>query len=168
MTPAMAVQKELMEGVQDETSFTGPYTEEQKVLKNHKKALIMLLGTAAQQAMSGSLDLKTEQEIVMNMADMITEIYKEESVLARCIKIDTHYPALDKKLYEALLKTVFHDGNNKIYTLSLDLLGSFIPASMQGAYLSGIRKYTKYTLQNVKENRRAIANAVIERQGYCF
>ena len=48
------------------------------------------------------------------------------------------------------------------------LLGSFIPASMQGAYLSGIRKYTKYSLQNVKVNRRVIADAVIERQGYCF
>lgn len=168
MTPAMAVQKELMEGVQDETIFSGPYPEEQKALKNHKKALIMLLGTAAQQAMSGSLDLKTEQEIVMNLADMIMEIYQEESVLLRCMKIEQHYPAMDKKLYEALIKTVFHDANNKMYTLSLDLLGSFIPASMQGAYLSCIRKYTKYSLQNVKVNRRVIADAVIERQGYCF
>lgn len=168
MTPAMAVQKELMEGGQDDTTPTGPYAEELKVLQNHKKALIMLLGTAAQQAMSGSLDLKTEQEIVMNLADMIMEIYQEESLLLRCMKIDNHHPELDKKLYEALVKTVFHDANTKIYTLSLDLLGSFIPASMQGAYLSGIRKYTKYTLQNVKENRRTIANAVIDKQGYCF
>ena len=168
MTPAMAVQKELMEVVREETTFTGPYAEEQKVVKNHKKALIMLLGTAAQQAMSGSLDLKSEQEIVMNLADIIMEIYQEESVLLRCMKINKHHPSSDTSLYDALIKTVFHDANTRIYTLSLDLSGSFIPAPMQGAYLSGIRKYTKYTLQNVKENRRIIAGAVIERQGYCF
>lgn len=168
MTPAMAIQKELMEGVADETIFTGHFAEEQKALKAYKKALIMLLGTAAQQAMSGTLDLKTEQEIVMNLSDLIMTIFNAESVLLRCQKIADKPSVYQPELHHALVKTVFHDANNKVYTLSLDLTGSFIPESMQGAFISGIRKYTKYPLQNIVKHRRTIASAVIEKKGYCF
>lgn len=168
MTPAMAVQKELMEGANDETVFTGHFIEEQKALKGYKKALIMLLGTAAQQAMSGTLDLKTEQEIVMNLADLIMTIYNAESVLLRCQKIADKPSVYQPELHKALVKTVFHQANQSVYTLSLDLTGSFIPESMQGAYISGIRKYTKYPIQNIVKHRRTIASAVIDKKGYCF
>ncbi|MBK6564871.1 MAG: acyl-CoA dehydrogenase family protein [Saprospiraceae bacterium] len=168
MTPAMAVQKELMEGVTGDIQFSGPYPEEQKALSSYKKVLIMLLGTAAQKAMSGGLDLKTEQEIVLDLSELIIEIYNTESALLRCMKRSEMSERFDLDLDKSLIRTIFHDANNKIYTTCLTLTGNFIDDSLKAGYISGIRKFTKYPLQNTKENRRKIANAVIDKKGYCF
>ena len=121
----------------------------------------MLLGTAAQQAMSGQLNLKTEQEILMNLADIITEIFNAESTLMRVMKIAASYPDKDIDLYNAILRTHLHDATSRVTKQATDAIASFVAPEMQGAFISGLRKFTKYPLQNVKENRRKIAGVLI-------
>lgn len=161
MTPGMAVQNELMNGVAPAEVFTGEYAAEQQAVANFKKVLIMLLGSAAQQAMGGQLNLKTEQEILMNLADIITEIFNAEGALMRVMKIAESYPDKDISLYNAILRTHLHDATNRITKQATDAIASFIAPEMQGAFISGLRKFTKYPLQNVKENRRKIAGVLI-------
>lgn len=161
MTPGMAVQNELMNGVASGEVFTGNYAAEQTVVANFKKILIMLLGSAAQQAMGGQLNLKTEQEILMNLADIITEIFNAESTLMRVMKIAENYPDKDINVYHAILLTHLHDATNRITKQATDAIASFIAPEMQSAFISGLRKFTKYPLQNVKENRRKIAGVMI-------
>lgn len=161
MTPGMAVQNELMNGVAPAEVFTGEYASEQQAVANFKKVLIMLLGSAAQQAMGGQLNLKTEQEILLNLADIITEIFIAESTLMRVMKIDENYPDKDINLYHAILRTHLHDATSRITKQATDAIASFIAPEMQGAFISGLRKFTKYPLQNVKENRRKIAGVLI-------
>jgi alkylation response protein AidB-like acyl-CoA dehydrogenase len=161
MTPGMAVQNELMNGVAASEVFTGDYATEQQAVANFKKVLIMLLGTAAQQAMSGQLNLKTEQEILMNLADIIIEIFNAESTLMRVMKIAESYPDKDINLYNAILSTHLHDATSRVTKQATDAIASFVAPEMQGAFISGLRKFTKYPLQNVKENRRKIAGVVI-------
>lgn len=168
MTPAMAVQKELMEGVAPLTSYSGTYATELKAVGDFKKCLIMILGTAAQQAMSGSLNLKTEQELLMNLADIVIDVFLAESTLLRVMKMEESYPEKDIEVYNAILRTAMHDLSGRIYKNSIDAISSFVDPGMQGGYLSGIRKYTKYPLQNIKENRRLIARKMIEKQAYSF
>lgn len=161
MTPGMAVQNELMNGVAASDVFTGDYATEQQAVANFKKVLIMLLGTAAQQAMSGQLNLKTEQEILMNLADIIIEIFNAESTLMRVMKIAESYPDKDINLYNAILRTHLHDATSRVTKQATDAIASFVVPEMQGAFISGLRKFTKYPLQNVKENRRKIAGVLI-------
>lgn len=161
MTPGMAVQNELMNGVAPAEVFTGDYAVEQQAVANFKKVLIMLLGSAAQQAMGGQLNLKTEQEILMNLADIITEIFNAESTLMRVMKIAESYPEKDVNLYNAILRTHLHDATNRVTKQATDAIASFIAPEMQSAFISGLRKFTKYPLQNVKENRRKIAGVLI-------
>lgn len=161
MTPGMAVQNELMNGVASSEVFVGDYAMEQQAVANFKKVLIMLLGTAAQQAMSGQLNLKTEQEILMNLADIITEIFNAESTLMRVMKIAASYPDKDIDLYNAILSTHLHDATSRVTKQATDAIASFVAPEMQGAFISGLRKFTKYPLQNVKENRRKIAGVLI-------
>ena len=161
MTPGMAVQNELMNGVASSEVFVGDYAMEQQAVANFKKVLIMLLGTAAQQAMSGQLNLKTEQEILMNLADIITEIFNAESTLMRVMKIAASYPDKDIDLYNAILRTHLHDATSRVTKQATDAIASFVAPEMQGAFISGLRKFTKYPLQNVKENRRKIAGVLI-------
>ncbi|HMR86498.1 MAG TPA: acyl-CoA dehydrogenase family protein [Saprospiraceae bacterium] len=161
MTPGMAVQNELMNGTSPSEVFVGNYAIEQQAVANFKKVLIMLLGTAAQQAMSGQLNLKTEQEILMNLADIITEIFNAESTLMRVMKIAASYPDKDIDLYNAILRTHLHDATSRVTKQATDAIASFVVPEMQGAFISGLRKFTKYPLQNVKENRRKIASVLI-------
>lgn len=168
MTPGMAVQQELMGGVPMNDPYTGDYALEQTTVRNFKKVLIMLLGTAAQQAMGGKLDLKTEQELLMNLADIIITIFDAESLLMRVMKIADRYPDKDIKVYNAMLHTVLHDATHSVTKNAADAIGNFIQPELQPAFVSGLRKYTKYPIQNVKESRRLIADALIKANEYCF
>ncbi|MBK9255268.1 MAG: acyl-CoA dehydrogenase family protein [Saprospiraceae bacterium] len=167
MTPALAVQSELMNGTTADVA-TGPFADEQNAVAGFKKVLIMLLGTAAQQAMSGSLDLKTEQEILMNLADIIIDIFNAESTLLRVQKIAENYPDKNIAIYTDILKTYIHDSNARVNKNAMDAIASFVDAGMQAGYVSGVRKFTKYPLQNVKQMRRNIAEVVIKANEYAF
>lgn len=167
MTTGMAVQKELMEGTVGQNDESGPYSEEIKAVSHMKKALIMILGTAAQTAMSGKLDLKEEQEVLMNMSDIIMDIFNAEGLLMRVRKLSRMETHKDKMpVYNAILTTYLHDAVARTVKNGTDAIASFVDPSMQPLLISGLRKYTKYPLQNIKENRRLIAQSLIEAGGY--
>ncbi len=168
MTPGMKVQDELMNGAAQDTIYTGEYAAEQAAVNNFKKVLIMLLGSAAQQAIGGKLDLKAEQEILINLADIIIEIFNAESTLIRVQKIAENHSDKNIVLYNAILQTLIHDTTGRVTKQATDAIASFIAPEMQAAFISGLRKFTKYPLQNVKENRRTIAGALIKAGEYCF
>lgn len=168
MTPGMAVQNELMNGVAPNETFSGKYATEQQTLSNFKKVLIMLLGTAAQEAMSGKIDLKEEQEILMNLSDVIIEIFNVEGVLMRVMKITEQYNSKPVEVYDAILKTLIHDSAARILKTGTDIVASFVAEALQPAFISGLRKFTKYPLQNIKENRRRIAAYMIAEKNYPF
>jgi alkylation response protein AidB-like acyl-CoA dehydrogenase len=165
MTPGMAVQNELINGAA-QPEITGSYSAEQQAVLNFKKVLMMLLGTAAQQAMGGKLDLKTEQEILINLSDIIIEIFNAESTLMRIRKIAEYYPDKDMIVYDAIIKTYLHDASGRVTKHATDAIASFIDPDMQAAYISGLRKLTRYPLQNVKQNRRLIAESLISSGEY--
>src|SRR5688572_7635207 len=73
MNPAMAVQKELM-AIPDFNTMDeeGLFVKEKKVLQNLKKAGLMVAGAAVQKFMT---KLSEEQEILMDLADMLIEVY---------------------------------------------------------------------------------------------
>src|SRR5690606_12701719 len=85
MTPAMAVANELtsipdFSSQEDDSAFG----KEKKVLKNLKKAGLMIAGAAVQKLMD---KLKDEQEILMHLADMLIEGYAAESAILRAEKL---------------------------------------------------------------------------------
>jgi alkylation response protein AidB-like acyl-CoA dehydrogenase len=160
MTPGMAIQNELMNGVSDEKEINGDFAEESRLVHNHKKLLIMLLGTAAQQSMGGSLDLKTEQEILMNLADIIIDIFSIESSLLR-VQAVMQKNSENQAYYNAIIKTMCYESNARVAKNAQDAIASFIDPTMQPAFIAGMRKYTKYPLQNIKELRRQIAARIL-------
>lgn len=168
MTPGMAVQNELMNGITPDHKYEGNYAIEQQTVDNFKKALIMILGTAAQEAMSGKLDLKEEQEILMDLSDVIIEIFNAEGALMRVMKIAENHKQKPIEVYDAILRTYIHDTATKILKHGTDAIASFVVPEMQPAFISGLRKFTKYPLQNVKENRRKIADYMIESKALPF
>ena len=169
VSPALAVQSELQNQTTDPTQFEEPFELEKHTVHNFKKVLLMLLGSSAKLAMEGKLDLKKEQELLMNMADIVIEIFSAESALLRILKIqDTSAYTNNKEVYKKLIQTVVYESAHKIYKNALDAIAGFVNPENQEDYIVGFRKFTKYPLQNTKENRRAIAQMMIEKGEYAF
>src|SRR5215510_5295383 len=84
MGPATEVQKELMSipdfSSEEETTFS----REIKLIANLKKAILLTAGAAVQKLM---MKIDSEQEVLMNIADMAIETFNAESALLRVMKL---------------------------------------------------------------------------------
>jgi alkylation response protein AidB-like acyl-CoA dehydrogenase len=162
MTPGMAIQKELM-GVPDFSSDEeGQFASEEKALKNAKKAFLLVAGGAVQKLMA---KMKDEQEIIMNAADMLIDIYVMESVLLRVKKIFEKGEKADQ-VHVDILKVYFNDAMNRINIAGKDALQSFAEGDELRIMMMGLKRFTKYEPVNVKEARRRIAEKVLSAGKY--
>lgn len=164
MSAAMAVQKELM-GVPDfgAGEDEGFLTNELKAVRNIKKAILLVAGAAVQKL---ATKLKHEQEILMNISDMIIDLYAaESSVLRLQKKIDTvGEEAADIEIL--IVKTFISDAVERVNINGKHALQSFAEGDELKMMLMGLKRYTKLDPFNTKNARRAIAAKVSEDQGY--
>ncbi len=165
--PAWAVQKELasMPGFDKPE---GAYAEEKKALKDFKKAILMVAGAAAKMQMDGSLNLKEEQEILTNVADMMIDSFVAESMLLRVEKISELDAKYDQDVYDAMLKVTFMNATSTINKNATEALVSFAEGDLLKTMLMGLKRFMKYPPSNVKVLRRKIADTVIAANEYPF
>ncbi len=166
--PAWEVQKELS-SMPSFDSPEGTYGQERKALKDFKKIILMTAGAAVKMQMDGQLNIKEEQEIVMNVADMMIDTFAAESLLLRVEKLNG---LTDKKqpqeIYDAMLRVFFNDATARMHKSATDALASFAEGDLLKTFLMGVKRFTKYPPVNVKDARRKIADALIEANDYCF
>ena len=155
-TPALKIQQDLLSGSKSDDLDKSP---EQQAVENFKKVGLMLIGSVAQLAMKGKINMKQEQEILMNLANILTDTYLAESTYLRTTK----HPSTTK---EAMTKVFLRGANDRIYQQALEAVGSFVLPEKQAGYVSAIRKFCSYPLVNVKELKREIAGEVIKSAGY--
>ncbi len=167
VTPAWAVQKELT-SMPSMTRPEGAYAEEQQAVQDFKKIILMTAGAAAKMQMDGKLNLKEEQEIVMNVADILIDTFIAESLLLRVEKLQGLNKKQDQSLYDAILRTYLHDATARITKNATDALASFAEGDLLRTFLMGVKRFTKYPPVNVKETRRQIAKVLIDANEYAF
>jgi alkylation response protein AidB-like acyl-CoA dehydrogenase len=163
MGPAMEVSKELMSipdfGSDDETAFA----KEKKLIANLKKAILMTSGAAVQKLM---MKIDTEQEILMNIADMAIQTYNAESVLLRVMKL------VDKKGEAAcgdqidIMRTYLYDAADKVNKFGKDAINGFADGDEHRMILLGLKRFTKADPFNSKNARRRIADKLIAESRY--
>ena len=163
--PAWAVQKELAAMPSNEKT-DGTWGAEIDAVKNMKKIGLMVAGAAAKYQMDGLIDLKNEQEIVMNIADIMMDIYVAECVLLRIRKIESLGHNTD--LQGQMMKVYFNDAFARISKNASDALSSFADGDALRMMLNGVKRFSKYEHVNVKNARRAVAKKLIEANAYCF
>jgi alkylation response protein AidB-like acyl-CoA dehydrogenase len=165
MTSAQAVAAELMSipdfGEEDETLFAA----EKKVLKNLKKAGLMIAGSAVQKLM---MTLAKEQEILMNIADMISYTYVVESTLLRVEKLVKQRGEEAVKGQLDILRVYLFEATEKIASAGKEALYSFAEGDELNMMLVGLRRFTKMQPFNVKDARQRIAKQLIDANKYCF
>jgi alkylation response protein AidB-like acyl-CoA dehydrogenase len=165
--PAWAVQKELT----SMPSFgkpEGTYGEEKQALKDFKKIALMVAGGAAKMQMDGKINLKDEQEIMTNVADIMIDIFNAESLLLRVEKLKGMDKKHSQEIYEAILEVFFHDITTRIAKNATDAIVSFAEGDLVKTFLMGLKRFTKYPPVNVKEKRRLIAQTMLDANTYCF
>lgn len=165
MGPAMKVSGELMSipdfGAEEEGTFA-PY---HKYNKNFKKAALMVAGAAAQKLM---MELSKEQEILMNIADILMDIYTAESTLLRVEKLagTRGEEAIAEQI--DMMKVYFNDAADRINKAGKEAINSFAEGDEQTMMLMGLKRFTKVAPMNTKDARRRIAAKLIAENKYCF
>ncbi|MEQ1745399.1 MAG: acyl-CoA dehydrogenase family protein [Saprospiraceae bacterium] len=166
--PAWAVQKELA-SVPSFEKNEGDYAEERRAVADFKKIILMTAGAGAKMQMDGKLNLKDEQEVLMNCSDMLIDLFVAESMLLRVQKLATRADnPQPQEVYDAMLKVFLHDATARIAKNATDALASFAEGDLLKTFLMGVKRFAKYPPVNVKEKRRLIAKAVREANGWCF
>lgn len=164
MSPAMAVQKELMSipdfGATDET---GIFVKEKKALANLKKAGLMVAGAAVQKFM---MKLSDEQEILMNLADMLIEGYVAESVLLRVEKLIGQRGEKACAIQKEIAMIYLHHAINKAAYAGREAIAAFAEGDELRLMLMGLKRFTKIDPYNLKNARRLVADHVLTKGQY--
>ncbi len=167
MTPAMKIADELM-GI---PSFDGPdasqlFAIEKEQIANLKKAVLMVSGKAVEKF---TMAIEEEQQLLMNVADMLTEVYAAESAVLRAEKVANRNTEAEASLYIDMAKLYLHMAIEKVGHAGREAIYSFAEGDEQRILLMGLKRFTKVQNPiNVKETRIRIATKVIAENKYAF
>lgn len=164
--PAMAVAAELTSVPSFETVDASElFAVEKDLLKKLKKVFLMVGGKAA---MALQDRIEEEQEIMMNLADVMIEIYASESAILRTEKLVGIKGQTACEQQIAMSKVYLYEAVHKIEAAAKEAIVSFTKGDEQKVLLMGLKRFTKPDFINTKELRRTIADYMIEKGKYPF
>ena len=165
MTPAIKVASELISIPQfDSIDKNNLLSIEKYQLKKLKKAILMVAGKATQHF---GIEIEKEQEVLMNLADMIIDVYATESAILRAEKL--HFKNEKKTEYQIMMSKLFlYSAIKNCQRSGEEVILSFAKGDEQKVLLMGLRRFTKGYTINPKKLRRNIADKLISENRYCF
>ncbi len=164
--PAMAVSAELTGVPSFESIDTSElFAAEKEVLKKLKKVFLMVGGKAAMVLQD---KIEDEQEIMMNLADVMIEIYAAESGILRAEKLVGMKGEAACQNQIAMAQIYLSEAVDKIAVAAKEAIGSFTKGDEQKVMLMGLKRYTKADLVDTKMLRRQIADYMIGQGKYPF
>ncbi len=141
------------------------YESKHAYVKNLKKGVLMLL-PAIQDTFKRQLPY--EEEVLMNISDMLMNIYLLESTLLRVEKIEKNKLKTDVTVYKDILDVFTQDITAEVYKSGFDAIGSFAEGDQKTELCNALHTLTKAYSVNVKEARRRIAAKLIDDEVYKF
>jgi len=166
MGPAQKVAGELMSipdfGATEEENL---FSKEKKYIANFKKAVLMVAGAAVQKLMA---QLGKEQEVLMNLADMLIELYVSESLQLRVEKLVSMRGEDGCKEQLDIMRVYINDAAEKIAKAGKEALNYFAEGDEKRMMLMGLKRYTKTEDINSTQARRNIAAKLVAENKYCF
>ncbi|MDX8360831.1 acyl-CoA dehydrogenase family protein [Cytobacillus sp. IB215316] len=159
---AQALQEELMMMMPEEVGDE-PLEQEKYLVKNAKKIGIMVAGLAAQKF---GPKLEKEQEILINIADIVNNLYAMESAVLRTEKA-INKTGLEKNNQKLLYTQIYcQEAFNEIEAHAKETLVATEQGDTLRMMLSSLRKFTRYTPINVIAKKREAAAVLIEAERY--
>jgi alkylation response protein AidB-like acyl-CoA dehydrogenase len=165
MGPAQKVAGELMSIPDFGSDDDAPFAREKKYITNFKKAVLMVAGAAAQKLM---MELSKEQEVLINIADMMIDLYVSESVLLRAEKLSSLKGENNCKEQIEIMRVYLNDAADRINKNGKEAINSFAEGDELRMMLMGLKRFTKTEPFNAKEARRMVAAKLISENKYCY
>ena len=165
MGPAMAIQKELMSIPEFGDQPEGILAKEMKAVQNAKKAALMIAGSAVQKFMQKLAD---EQEILMNVTDMLIEVYTAESAILRTLKLAANSGEEAAKYPVDITRVYVSDALERVNIYGKHAIEAFAEGDELKMLMLGMKRFTKFDPINTTKLRREIADKMIEENNYSF
>ncbi len=165
--PAMAVQEELM-GIPsfDTPDYSAPLSQEKAIIKNLKKVFLMVAGAGIQKF---GPKIEEHQQLMLNAADILIEIYMAESTILRTEKNIQRFGEESQKYQIEMSQLYLYNAVEIISKSAKSGIISFADGDEQRMMLMGLKRFTKYTnYPNVAGLRNSIAAKVNKENTYCF
>ncbi|NOX18738.1 MAG: acyl-CoA dehydrogenase [Chlorobi bacterium] len=163
--PAMAIQKELLSIPEFGDEPEGLLAKEMKAVRNAKKAALMIAGSAVQKFMQ---KLAEEQEVIMNITDMLIEIFTSESAILRTLKYAAAKGDEAAEMYAKMTSVYVSDSLERINLYGKHAIAAFAEGDDMKLLLLGMKRFTKLDPVNTTKLRREVADKMIEENKYCF
>jgi alkylation response protein AidB-like acyl-CoA dehydrogenase len=159
---AQNLQEELMMMMPEEPSDV-PLSQERYLLKNAKKISLLAIGLVAQKYGNS---LENEQELLVKIADMISNVYAMESVLVRTEKAFKK-DGMEKNKQKYLYTQIFiQEAFNEIEQSARETLVATEQGDTLRMLFAALRKLTRHIPIKVILLKREIANSIIESEKY--
>ncbi|MFD1849467.1 acyl-CoA dehydrogenase family protein [Oceanobacillus bengalensis] len=159
---AQSLQEELVMKMPEEVG-AGTLEQEKYLLKNAKKLVLFAAGIAVGKYMQ---KIEREQELLVNLADMVAEVYNMESAILRTEKAINKSGA-EKNQQKLLYTQVYiQEAFNRVESDAKETLIAIEEGDSLRMMLSSLRKLTRHTPINVIAKKREIAAKIIEEEEY--
>lgn len=159
---AKALQEELMMLMPEEPG-DGVLEQEKYLLRNAKKIALMIAGLAVQKYGKA---LDQEQEILVNIADIVSQVYAMEAAILRTEKA-IQATGEDKNAQKILYTQIFAQvAFLEIESHAKESLIAMESGDSLRMMMSALRKLTRFTPVNVIEKKRQAAKGVFEAEKY--
>ncbi|WP_313803803.1 acyl-CoA dehydrogenase family protein [Cytobacillus sp.] len=159
---AMALQEELMMMMPEEPG-DAPLAQEKYLVKNAKKIGLLAAGLAAQKYGKA---LDQEQEVLVNIADIVSNAYAMESAVLRTEKA-IQKDGLEKSKQKILYTQIFcQEAFNKIEQDAKETLVAVETGDTLRMMLSSLRKFTRHTPINVIAKKREASEKLIDAEKF--
>ncbi|MBF6608285.1 MAG: acyl-CoA dehydrogenase family protein [Flavobacterium sp.] len=165
--PATKVGEELM-GIPDFDipDYSELFSEEKALIKQLKKAFLMVAGGAVQKY---GTDLDSHQQLLLAASDMLIEIYMAESAILRTEKLVKNQGNGEFSEQVAMAKLYLFHAVDTIVKKGKESIISFAEGDEQRMMLMGLRRFTKYNnMPNIVALREQIASKLVDENEYCF
>ncbi len=141
------------------------YDEKKAIIKNLKKAILMLI-----HGISDSFGRKIgeEEEVMMNLADMMMQVFAIEATTMRVKKMENMKIKENMSVYFDILDVLIYEAGFILYKAGKDAIVSFANPENQCDMMKAIHNLCKIRPVNVKDARRRIADKLIEDNYYNF
>ncbi|ADU95471.1 acyl-CoA dehydrogenase family protein [Geobacillus sp. Y412MC52] len=159
---AQQLQEELMMMAAEEPG-SGVLEQEKYLVRNAKKIALMVAGLAAQKY---GQRIEEEQEVLVNIADIVSNIYAMESALLRTEKA-IQASGEEKNKQKLLYTQIFcQEAFNEIEAHAKETLVAVEQGDTLRMMLAALRRLTRHTPINVIAKKREAAAALIEAERY--
>ncbi len=137
--------------------------EEAKLVANMKKIVLATLGIAAQKF---GMELKDQQEVLSDIADITIATYACESALLRTLKKAETDGEEAAGLMAAMFTLYVHDAMENVNTWARNVMSGTVEGDELRTILAGLRRLTKHDPVNRTQLHDEIAAKMIDADGY--